>query len=73
MRQFERCLQVVDETTVLITSWFEPDQQEWRASAPQFMHVLHKLPASAGRGRSRSEAIRGLAASLTRRLSGPER
>jgi hypothetical protein len=68
MRQFDRCLQQIDDTAVLITSWWEPEEKIWHASAPQLLHVIHKLPISACRGNTRAQAIQSLTTSLAKRV-----
>jgi len=55
---FERTKQSIQGHGVTITSWFDPEKQVYRASAPAYLHVIHEWPATSLQGRTREQASR---------------
>ena len=70
--EFEREKQVVLGHSVMVTSWYDPIQATWRASAPAYSQLSARSVADGHACDSRSAAVQRLVSDLTEYLSSLE-
>jgi hypothetical protein len=70
--EFEREKQEVLGYSVMITSWYDPDQETWRASAPAYTQLSVRSVADGHACDSRAAAVQRLVSDLTEYLNGLE-
>ena len=69
VQQFERIRVEVGGRGVTVTSWYEPEKNRWRGSAPALLHLLADADAQQLSGATRDKAIQAVSGIVAQRFA----
>ncbi len=69
VQQFERIRVEVGGRGITVTSWYEPDKNRWRGSAPALLHLLAGADTQQLSGATRDKAIAAVSGVVAQRFA----